>query len=143
MHRKNAVQAMPSGGSLSVFLEATYYDAPRPATLAPVAAADYIVLSVADSGTGIPPEIIDRIFDPFFTTKEVGVGTGLGLSLLHGIVTDLGGAIDVASKPGVGSKFTVYLPRAGDAAEGPEADQPEMPRGNGERVPVVDDEKPL
>jgi CheY-like chemotaxis protein len=139
----NAVQAMPSGGRLSVILEAASYDATRSAMLGTVAAADYIVLSVADSGTGIPPEIIDRIFDPFFTTKAVGVGTGLGLSLLHGIVTDLGGAIDVVSKPGVGTRFTVYLPRAGDAADGPDADQPEMPRGNGERVLVVDDEKPL
>jgi CheY-like chemotaxis protein len=98
---------------------------------------------VADSGVGIAPEVLERIFDPFFTTKEVGVGTGLGLSLVHGIVTELGGAIEVASKPGAGSVFTVYLPRAGDAAKVPESAMPEVPRGNQQRVLVVDDEEPL
>ena len=101
------------------------------------------MLQVADTGTGIAPEIIERIFDPFFTTKEVGTGTGLGLSLVHGIVTELGGAIDVASTLGAGSTFTVYLPRAGDAAERAEDEEPALPRGDGQRVLVVDDEEPL
>jgi len=98
---------------------------------------------VADTGTGIAREIIDRIFDPFFTTKEVGTGTGLGLSLVHSIVTELGGAIDVASVPGEGSEFTVYLPRSGDAAESDEGEELAMPRGGGQRVLIVDDEEPL
>src|SRR5262249_23959236 len=83
----NAVQAMPSGGKLRVSLKRIRLEAARVATSGPITARDYFVIDVADSGSGIPPEIFERIFDPFFTTKEVGVGTGLGLSLVHGIVT--------------------------------------------------------
>src|SRR5207342_1915269 len=106
----NAVQAMTSGGTLRVSLQAVQLDAARVATIGALDAGDYVVLQVGDSGVGIPPEMLGRIFDPFFTTKEVGVGTGLGLSLVHGIVTELGGGIDVDSQPGEGATFTVYLP---------------------------------
>jgi PAS domain S-box-containing protein len=139
----NAVQAMSSGGTLSVSLDAVHFDVTRAATIGTVALGDYIVLNVADSGSGIAPEILDRIFDPFFTTKEVGVGTGLGLSLVHGIVAEVGGAIDVTSTPGAGSVFTVYLPRAGEATADDEAKAPALPRGNGEQVLIVDDEEAL
>jgi CheY-like chemotaxis protein len=139
----NAVQAMPSGGTLSVSLDAVRCEAERAATIGNLAVGEYVVLTVADSGVGIAREIIDRIFDPFFTTKEVGTGTGLGLSLVHGIVAELGGAIDVASKPGAGSVFTVYLPRAGDAADSEEREELEAPRGNRQQVLIVDDEAPL
>ena len=110
---------------------------------APIAAGDYILLKVADTGRGIPAGILDRIFDPFFTTKEVGVGTGLGLSLVHGIVTEVGGAIDVETTLGAGSVFTVYLPHAGDVTDGFADEPPAMPRGDQQRVLVVDDEEPL
>ena len=103
----------------------------------------WVVLQVADQGTGMTPEILDQVFDPFFTTKEVGVGTGLGLSLVLRIVTQAGGAIDVESAPGLGSVFTVYLPRAGDAPEEAAEASPAPPRGHGQRVMVVDDEEPL
>ena len=103
-------------------------------------------MGVSDSGNGIPAEILEKIFDPFFTTKEVGVGTGLGLSLVHGIVTGLGGAIDVTTTVGKGSEFKVYLPLAGEVT------MPSKPRkrlerwtrstGRG-RVLVVDDEEAL
>jgi len=139
----NAVQAMPAGGTLSVSLDAVRFEAGRAATVGDIAPGECIVLAVADTGTGIAREVIDRIFDPFFTTKEVGTGTGLGLSLVHSIVTGLGGAIDVASTPGAGSEFTVYLPRSGDAAESDEAEAVAMPRGEGQRVLIVDDEEPL
>ena len=139
----NAFQAMPAGGEVRVLLAPVHIDAPRVMRTGTLASGDYVILEVADAGTGIQPDIVDRIFDPFFTTKEVGIGTGLGLSLVHGIVADLSGAISVASEPGVGTVFTVYLPRAGDAAEASHLEAPEVPRGNRERVLVVDDEEPL
>jgi CheY-like chemotaxis protein len=139
----NAIQAMASRGVLRVSLETLRLAAPRPATTGEVPPGEFLVLKVVDSGAGIAPEILERIFDPFFTTKEVGVGTGLGLSLVYGIVAELGGAIEVASTVGKGSAFTVYLPRADDAAEERASEQPQIPRGSGQRVLVVDDEVPL
>src|SRR5258706_1820691 len=138
----NAVQAMASGGVLRVSLETLRLDAPRVVTTGNVSPGGFLVLKVIDSGVGIAPEILERIFDPFFTTKEVGVGTGLGLSLVYGIVAELGGAIDVASAAGKGSAFSVYLPRAGDAVEA-QGEQTQLPRGAGQRVLVVDDEELL
>jgi PAS domain S-box-containing protein len=139
----NAIQAMTSGGTVRVSLQGVRLDAARVATVGALRAGDYLVLEVADSGTGMSPDILERIFDPFFTTKEVGVGTGLGLSLVHGIVTELGGAIDVTSKVGEGSVFTVYLPRGGDADDDREREEPEAPHGDSEQVLIVDDEEPL
>ena len=137
----NAVQAMTCAGVLRVSLETVRLEAPRLATTGEVPPGEFLVLKVIDSGAGIAPEILERIFDPFFTTKEAGVGTGLGLSLVYGIVAELGGAIDVASTVGKGCAFTVYLPRAGDLAEERASEQPQIPRGEGQRVLVVDDEE--
>jgi PAS domain S-box-containing protein len=139
----NAIQAMPSGGTLRIELFTERVESPRTATIGGVGIGEHIVLTVADTGAGISPGIVDHIFDPFFTTKEVGTGTGLGLSLVHGIVTHLGGAIDVASVPGNGSTFTVYLPRHGNAAGSIEEKESALPRGAGQLVLVVDDEEPL
>ena len=142
----NAIQAMPSGGTARVSIACHNNPAPRAATTGTLAARDYVVLEVADTGSGIRPEILERIFDPFFTTKEAGVGTGLGLSLVHGIVTGLGGAIDVATTVGTGSVFTVYLPRAGDVAKSGKSrprTQLKSRRGDRQRVLVVDDEESL
>jgi signal transduction histidine kinase/FixJ family two-component response regulator len=142
----NAVQAMPSGGTLLVSLDHVSVHAQRAVVTGTIAAGDYVVLEVADTGSGIRSEILEKIFDPFFTTKEVGVGTGLGLSLVHGIVTGLGGAIDVATVVGKGSVFSVYLPEAGDIATPSrleKAAEAETQRGGHERILVVDDEESL
>jgi PAS domain S-box-containing protein len=139
----NAMQAMSKGGVLEVRLHLVHLEASRLLTTGKIDAGPYLVLEVEDSGTGIASDILDRIFDPFFTTKEVGVGTGLGLSLVHGIISQIGGAVDVSTKPGAGSLFTVYLPQSGFAAEAMETSAQELPTGHGQRVVVLDDEEAL
>jgi CheY-like chemotaxis protein len=99
----------------------------------------YIVINITDTGTGIPPEIIDRIFDPFFTTKEVGKGTGLGLSTVVGIVKSHGGFVNVYSEVGKGSRFQVFLP-SNQATETTVEENGELLNGNNELILVVDDE---
>lgn len=139
----NAMQAMPDGGTLRIALACESLPQGRSATTGPLASGDYVVLTVSDTGIGIAPENRQRIFDPFFTTKEVNVGTGLGLSLVHGIVAELGGAIDVASSLGCGSTFVVYLPRMGDVPAPPAVEARRLPRGGKQRVLVVDDDPAL
>jgi PAS domain S-box-containing protein len=140
---RNAEHAMPGGGKLRVALDVI--DANEDATLSHglLPAGRYVRLRVEDTGCGMTPEVSERIFEPFFTTRDSGAGTGLGLALVQGIVTDLGGAIDVVSQPGQGSTFDIYLPRS-DAEAIEKADHAApLPRGNGERVLLVEDEKPL
>src|SRR5262249_23701501 len=112
----NAMHAMPDGGPLRVASTTDRFDRERRMSHGTVPAGDYLRLAVSDAGTGIPPAVLDRIFDPFFTTKGVGRGTGLGLSLVHAIVTDLHGAIDVETAENRGSTFTVWLPLHAAAA---------------------------
>jgi signal transduction histidine kinase/CheY-like chemotaxis protein len=138
----NAMQAMQDGGALEVSLVLRRSDTALVLTTGELPAGDYVCLTVRDHGQGIEPEALDRIFDPFFTTKRVGVGTGLGLSLVHGIVTDFGGGIDVASMPGAGATFTVWLPWSGRVAALAQAEA-NIPRGDGQRILLVDDEVPL
>jgi PAS domain S-box-containing protein len=138
----NAVQAMKTSGTLTVSLECLQSTQPR-CTTGVLANANYVCLRVRDTGTGIAPQVLERIFDPFFTTKEVGVGTGLGLSLVHGIVTDLGGGIDVKSDVGSGSAFTVYLPWQSSVTAPVPLEEAAAPNGNGETILLVDDEESL
>jgi PAS domain S-box-containing protein len=139
----NAIHAMAHGGVLDVSLDRVQVSERRPLSRGFISPGAYVRLIVGDTGTGIPPAVMDRMFDPFFTTKGVGEGTGLGLSLVHGIVAELGGAIGVETSAGNGSKFEIWLPVVGDA-ETPliEAPRPQ-PRGNGETVMIVDDEPAL
>jgi len=139
----NAVQAMPAGGVLEVALDRIDVHERRSVFHGQLPAGPYIRLCVRDTGSGIEPQVLERMFDPFFTTKGVGVGTGLGLSLVHGIVADMGGAIDVTTAIDDGTTFTIWLPVAG-SAPAPKAEAPsEPPHGNGEVVMVVDDEPSL
>jgi CheY-like chemotaxis protein len=102
----------------------------------------FVKISVADSGSGIPPEIIDKIFYPIFTTKELNAGSGLGLSTVMAIVKGHDGIINVFSEPGKGSTFSVYLPamEVSNEAREEQAKQASLQRGKGETVLVVDDE---
>jgi PAS domain S-box-containing protein len=139
----NAIQAMGGKGALRVSLETAEVSAERPLAHGALAPGTYARLSVEDTGSGMDEATLGRIFEPFFTTKEVGKGTGLGLALVYGIVTDAGGAIDVASAPGRGTTFTIYMPRVDVAVAADDEKQGPVARGHGERVLVVDDEQPL
>ncbi len=136
----NAAHAMrEKGGTLEIGLSETVLKAGTDLPFPDVKPGAYILLSLKDSGQGIPPEIMPRIFEPFFTTKNKGEGTGMGLAMVHGIVKSHGGAITVASNVGKGSEFTVYLPRvSGEVAEARESRAP-LPKGT-ERILFVDDE---
>jgi signal transduction histidine kinase/ActR/RegA family two-component response regulator len=139
----NSLHAMPEGGTLSVAVEPIPLLAPRALNGGTLAVGAYVRVRVSDTGTGIAAEILDRIFDPFFTTKPVGEGTGLGLSLVHGIVADLGGAIEVQSTVGKGTTVLVWLPRASESAKPAAREIRPQPRGQGEAVMIVDDEPAL
>jgi PAS domain S-box-containing protein len=158
----NARDAMPQGGRLEIKLENTELDE-HYAQLQPGAQpGPYVLLSVRDTGTGIPPQVLDKIFDPFFTTKEQGKGTGLGLSTSLGIVRSHGGFINVVSEPGKGTLIKVYLPAlpaqtplsapvtrplppgAGSHHKVVEGSAlTDAPAGQGELILLVDDEEPL
>lgn len=135
----NARDAMLEGGCLVISaynfeIDETYAETSKDSKI-----GKYIVISVSDSGTGIPPEIIDKIYEPFFTTKEIGKGTGLGLSTVNNIVTNHGGFIKVNSTQGKGTEFKVYLP-AVKTMETVVITKPTTKSGNGELILVVDDE---
>ena len=139
----NAMQAMPQGGMLSVQLSRLRTSGPRVLSHTQLAAGDYVVLSVADQGSGITPQVMEHLFEPFFTTKAAQSGTGLGLAVVFGVVAEFGGAIDVQSSPGQGARFTLYFPECKEAAEAAEAEAPLVGAGAGQRLLVVDDDPQL
>lgn len=128
----NAAYAMQqNGGLLEVSLDTSEMNA-----------EPYVRLMVRDNGKGIPEDALDRIFEPFFTTKTASEGTGMGLAVVHGIVTGHGGTITVDSSPGKGTTFEVYLPRLSQSAAAEPAMPDAAPKGR-ERILFVDDEAPL
>ncbi len=138
----NARDAMPNGGTLTLGAENTEVDATFANEIPEAKPGPYVVWRVTDTGTGIPPEALDRILEPFFSTKATDQGTGLGLSTCSGIVKSHGGFLRVSTSPGSGSTFAVYLPAdvSGASEASLPADAKGAFRGNGEMVLVVDDE---
>lgn len=140
----NARDAMPDGGTLRLRAGYVEIDAAGSAAMPDANPGRYVAFVVEDTGTGIPPEIMDRIFDPFFTSKAADKGTGLGLSTVMGIVRGQGGYIQVSSKLGAGSAFTAAFPLAENQAGAKvEPVQRISFRGRGEKVLFVDDEAPI
>ncbi len=136
----NAVHAMKeTGGVLDVRLDETTIEGDGSEADGGLKAGDYVLLTVGDTGRGIPPEILGRIFDPFFTTKRRGEGTGMGLSILHGIVEEMKGAVTVSSEVGEGTVFRVLLPRYERRARDRASEAPAVKKGRG-RILFVDDE---
>jgi PAS domain S-box-containing protein len=137
----NARDAMPEGGILEISAINQWIDAHYARMNFEAKVGPYVVITVSDTGTGIPQKIVDKIFEPFFTTKELGKGTGLGLSTVIGIVKSHGGFVNVSSEIGKGTQFKVYLPvKQSGVTDCTPAAQQELPLGHGELILVVDDE---
>jgi signal transduction histidine kinase len=137
----NARDAMPEGGILGISAQNLWIDENYARMNLDAKVGPYVVITVSDTGIGIPRKIVDRIFEPFFTTKELGKGTGLGLSTVIGIIKSHGGFVNVYSEVGKGTQFKVYLP----VTQTIETDcipavHKELPAGHGELILVVDDE---
>ncbi|MEO0988702.1 MAG: PAS domain S-box protein, partial [Cyanobacteria bacterium J06639_14] len=138
----NARDAMPDGGILTITIAHSVVDEAIARKNWDAQVGEYVVVTIADTGTGIAPEIRDRIFDPFFTTKEIGQGTGLGLSTVLGIVKNYGGFLQIVTEVGQGTLMKVYLPVTA-TAENPneQSSGEELLEGNGELILVVDDDR--
>jgi CheY-like chemotaxis protein len=139
----NAAQAMAGEGVIDLALDLVALDAGRTLSHGALTAGRYVRLTVRDSGHGMDAATLERIFEPFFTTKAVGTGTGLGLAMVHGIVSDQGGAIDVRSEPGAGSSFAAYFRQAEALPVDDRRGEAPLPLGRGETILLVDDERPL
>jgi PAS domain S-box-containing protein len=139
----NAEHAMhDTGGLLEVRLDSVLVEADFATVHPPLQPGVHARLTIRDTGRGMPPDVVVRIFEPFYTTKDVGQGTGMGLSVVHGIVISHGGAITVASTPGQGTTFEVYLPRHTEPADHHPASEEPLPGGQA-RLLFVDDEVTL
>jgi CheY-like chemotaxis protein len=138
----NARDAMPNGGQLTIETSNLTLDVAQSAGPERIAAGDYVLISVSDTGAGMSADVLDKVFEPFFTTKPIGQGTGLGLSMVYGFVHQSGGHVGIYSEPGIGTTVKLYLPRLqGDAALDAHAPLAgPAPRGAGERVLLVEDD---
>jgi PAS domain S-box-containing protein len=138
----NARDAMPDGGRLTIETANSWLDE-RGARERDMPPGQYVAICITDTGTGMPPEVIERAFDPFFTTKPIGQGTGLGLSMVYGFARQSGGHVRIYSEVGTGTTMRIYLPRYGGPAveEAVPSELSAAPRAEaGETVLIVDDE---
>ena len=135
----NAAHALPpEGGRIDVGLAGRVIPGTEPPCPDGLTAGEYLEIRVRDTGSGMEPEVVEKVFEPYFTTKAPGEGTGLGLSVVHGIVEDLGGAISLESRPGEGTTVRVLLPVAPTTETAPRTEGDELPRGD-EAILYVDD----
>jgi len=139
----NAAHAMPGGGTVRVALQEREFHHPVGHVGGQLDSGRYVVLQVGDAGVGMDDEMLRRVFEPFFTTKTPDRGSGLGLSIVHGVVGEMGGGVAVESEVGVGSTFTVYLPTTDAAVEQPIAPETKKRPDRAIRVLLVDDEPAL
>jgi len=137
----NARDAMPNGGKLALETSNIFLDENYANMQSEVAPGNYVMIAVSDTGTGIPPALLERVFEPFFTTKEVGKGTGLGLSMVFGFVKQSGGHVKIYSEEGHGTSVKIYLPRATGLQQTPaEALVSSTVEGGHETILVVEDD---
>ena len=137
----NARDAMPDGGRLTIETRNTKLDGDYARQHVDATAGEYVVISVADTGVGMSPDVADRAFDPFFTTKPVGLGTGLGLSMIYGFAKQSRGHLHISSEEGIGTTMSLYLARAYTDLDLPSIiETVKTPRGEGETILVVEDD---
>jgi CheY-like chemotaxis protein len=135
----NARDAMPDGGELQL---QTMHVHVADGEVPTIPAGEYAVVSVSDSGMGMPPEVVERIFEPFFTTKPIGKGTGLGLSMVYGFMQQSGGHITVDSVPGQGTTVSLFMPVVHEVTEDDDApNAPPVSLGAGQSILVVEDDE--
>lgn len=134
---------MPDGGRLTIETKRVFLDEAACLDVHDARPGEFVCLSIRDSGTGIPKEIVDQIFEPFFSTKGPGKGTGLGLAVVYGVIRQHDGWISVESEPGEGTVFEIYLPASDGADARDEAFEDARPRirGAGQRILLVEDEE--
>jgi CheY-like chemotaxis protein len=138
----NARDAMPAGGRVLIETANKQLDADYAAHNSDVAVGDYVMLAVTDTGTGMPPDVLERAVEPFFTTKEIGKGSGLGLSVIYGFARQSRGHLKIYSEVGRGTTVRLYLPRAATAGAEPAAPPPPTVHARGGEVVLVVEDHP-
>jgi len=137
----NARDAMPDGGKLTIKTDNVAWEEPDPDGPDEISSGNYVVVTVSDTGVGMPEQVITQVFEPFFTTKDEGGGNGLGLPSVYGFMKQSQGHIKIGSKVGDGTSVRLYFPRAaGGGSETAVSDQDETPLGDGEHILVVEDD---